>query len=43
MPRSIATEAIVNDAEPLDEALSLERVPGTPFAVSVTVYTTLEA
>ncbi len=32
MPREIATEQVVNDQEPLDEALSLKRVPGTPFA-----------
>ncbi|HEY4943720.1 MAG TPA: ABC transporter ATP-binding protein [Rhizomicrobium sp.] len=32
MPREIATEAIVHASEPLDEALPLARVPGTPFA-----------
>ncbi len=32
MPREIPTEAIVHASEPLDEALSLARVPGTPFA-----------
>jgi ATP-binding cassette subfamily B protein len=30
--RHVDTETIVNAAEPLNEALSLERVPGTPFA-----------
>jgi len=32
VPRNVATETVVNDAEPLEEALSLARVPGTPFA-----------
>ena len=32
MSRDIATETVVNAVEPLDEAVSLERVPGTPFA-----------
>ena len=32
MPRVIATESVVNDAEPLEEAVKLARVPGTPFA-----------
>ena len=32
MPREIATEAVVHASEPLDEAVSLARVPGTPFA-----------
>ncbi|MBS0470664.1 MAG: ABC transporter ATP-binding protein [Proteobacteria bacterium] len=32
MPREIATETVVNGAEPLDEVLSLKRVPPTPFA-----------
>jgi len=32
VPRVIATESVVNDAEPLEEAVKLARVPGTPFA-----------
>ena len=32
MPREVAAEQVINDQEPLDEALSLKRVPGTPFA-----------
>ena len=32
MPREIPTEAIIHSSEPLDEAVSLARVPGTPFA-----------
>jgi ATP-binding cassette subfamily B protein len=32
VPREIATETVLNDAELLDEAAPLARVPGTPFA-----------
>src|ERR1700709_1277032 len=32
VPREIATEAVLNDAELLGEAAPLARVPGTPFA-----------
>ncbi|MBV9045785.1 MAG: ABC transporter ATP-binding protein, partial [Alphaproteobacteria bacterium] len=32
MPRELTAEEIVSDAEPLDEVLSLKRVPNTPFA-----------
>jgi len=32
VPREVATETVVQDAELLDEAVALARVPGTPFA-----------
>jgi ATP-binding cassette subfamily B protein len=32
VPREIPTEAVLHASEPLDEAVSLDHVPGTPFA-----------